>query len=173
MRQKPPSREKSKLLIGRHSWIKRQNLPRQKHVYLRFEPRRTRAAAPPSIPQAAPNPFGNINFPQDGTLATLPFQPCRTQAMNPLFSDLINESLFKAISENILAPINILKLSTDYTPDREKMKAVDALEEDALLSEVKGSSHLLRCFLLYSTILLHFTQFPILYDQSPLFNQRC
>ena len=77
--------------------------------------------------------------------------------MNPLFSDLavqypaINESLFKAISKNTPAPINILKLSTDYIPDREKMKvlkvsnalAVDALEEDALLSEVKGSSHLL------------------------------
>ena len=98
--------------------------------------------------------------------------------MNPLFSDLavrypaINETLFKAISENTLAPVNILKLSTDYTPDREKMKvlkvsnalAVDALEEDALVSEVKGPSHLLRCFLLYSTILLHFTPSAIRYD---------
>lgn len=97
--------------------------------------------------------------------------------MNLLFSDLavqypaINESLFRAISENTLALLNILKLSRDYTPDREKMKvlkvsnllAVDALE-DALLSEVKGSSHLLRCFLLYSTILLHFTPLTKQYD---------
>lgn len=45
-------------------------------------------------------------------LEVLPFQPYRTQAMNPLFSDLavrypaINESLFEAISENRLAPVN-------------------------------------------------------------------
>lgn len=91
-----------------------------------------------------------------------------------MFSDLavrftaINETLFKAVSENTLAPVNILKLSTNYTPDREKMKvlkaSIDALEEDALVSEVKGLSHLLRYFLLYSTILLHFTPSAIRYD---------
>ena len=105
-------------------------------------------AAPPPIVQAPPNPFGNVNLPQDGTLATLPFQSYRSQTMNPLFSDLavrypaINETLFKAISENPLAPVNILKLSTNYTSDGEKMKvlkasntlALDALEEDALVS---------------------------------------
>lgn len=42
--------------------------------------------------------------------------------------------------------------------------AVDTLEEDALLSEVKGSSHFIRCFLLYCTILLHFTTSTIRYD---------
>ena len=82
--------------------------------------------------------------------------------MNPSFSDLalrypaINESLFKEISENRLALVNVLKLSTDYTPDWEKLKAlkvnstpaVDTLEEDALLSGVKGSPHLIRCVLL-------------------------
>lgn len=139
-----------------------------------IQARRAGVVAPP----LAPNVFGNANPIQDGTLAVLPFQPYRTQAMNPLFSDLavrypaINESLFKAISENTLAPVNVLKLSTDYTPDREKMKvlkvnstlAVDTLEEDALLSEVKGSSHLIRCFLLYCTILLHFTPSAIRYD---------
>ena len=42
--------------------------------------------------------------------------------------------------------------------------AVDFLEEDTLVSKVKGPSHLLRCFLLYSTILLHFTPSTIRYD---------
>lgn len=77
--------------------------------------------------------------------------------MNPLFSNMairypaINESLFKAISENTMAPINILKLCTKYTPDREKMKvlrvnstlAVETLEKDALLSEAKGPAQLI------------------------------
>ena len=91
---------------------------------------KTGAATPPPIVQASLNPFGNANLPQDGTLTTLPFQPYKTQAMNPLFSDLavwypaINESLFKAISENTLASVNIFKLSTDYTPDCEKMKVL-------------------------------------------------
>ena len=98
--------------------------------------------------------------------------------MNPLFSDLavrypaIHKTLFKAISENTLALVNIFKLSIDYIPDCEKMKvlkmsnalAVNALEEDALVSKVKGPSHLLRCFLLYCTILLHFTPSTIWYD---------
>ena len=122
--------------------------------------------------------FGNANIIQDGTSLTLPFQPYRTQAMNPSFSDLavrypaINKSLFKAISENTLASINVLKLFTDYTPDREKIKvlkvnnslAVDTLEEDALLSGVKRSSYLIRCFPLYCNILLHFTLGTICYD---------
>lgn len=96
---------------------------------------------PPSV---TPSPFGNANLIQDGTLTTLPFQPSRTQAMNPLFSDLA-EPLFKAISENTLAFVNVLNLSTDYTPDREKLKvlkinsmlAVDTLEEGALHSYQK------------------------------------
>lgn len=113
-----------------------------------LQARRGEPVVPPA-PTAAPNMLGNANAAQDGTLLALPFQPYRIQAMNPLFSDLvvrylaINESLFKAISENTMAPINILKLSTNYTPEREKMKvlkvnstlAVDTLEEDALLSE--------------------------------------
>lgn len=90
--------------------------------------------------------------------------------MNLLFSNLaiqypaINESLFKAILENTIAPINILKLSTDYMPKQEKMKVfkvngtlvVNILEEDALLSEIKGPAHPIQRFLFYYTILLHF-----------------
>lgn len=142
-----------------------------------LQARRGGLVVPPAA-AAAPNMLGNANAAQDGTLLALPFQPYRIQARNFLFSDLavrypaINESLFKAISENTMEPINILKLSTDYTPEREKMKvlkvnstlAVDTLEEDALLSEVKGPAHLIRCFLLYCTVLLHFTPFGIRYD---------
>ena len=68
-----------------------------------------------------PIALGNANPMQDGILAVLPFQPYRTHAMNLLFSNLavrysaINESLFKTISENTLAPVNVLKLSTDYS----------------------------------------------------------
>lgn len=46
--------------------------------------------------------------------------------MNSLFSNLavqypaINEIQFKPILENTLAPVNIFKLSTDYTPDHQK-----------------------------------------------------
>lgn len=75
-----------------------------------------------------------------------------------MFSDLavrysaINKLLFKAISENILAPINMLKLLTVYTPDRKKIKvlkinnlfAVDTLGEDALFSEVKRSLYFIQ-----------------------------
>lgn len=42
--------------------------------------------------------------------------------------------------------------------------AVDAVEEDALPSKVKSSLHRLRCFLLYSTILLHFTPPGLWYE---------
>lgn len=132
----------------------------------------------PVVPPPVANLLGNANATRDGALTTVPFQPYRTQAMSPLFRDLavrypaINESLFKAIFDNTLAPINILKLSTDYTPERERIKfskinstlAVETVEEDALLSKVQGCSHLLRCFLLYCTILLHFIPLEIRYD---------
>lgn len=77
--------------------------------------------------------------------------------MNLLFSNLavqyptINKTLLKAILKNILALVNILKLSTDYMPDPEKLNVlkvnnmlkVNTLEKDILLLEVKGSSHLI------------------------------
>ena len=50
--------------------------------------------------------------------------------------------------------------------DRNKVKllavgsdvAVEAKEEDAVLGELKGLSYLIRCFLIYTNILVHFTQ---------------
>lgn len=98
--------------------------------------------------------------------------------MNFLFRDLavqyptINKSLFKAIFENILSFINILKLSTDYSPDPEKIKvhkisnilAIDSVEDYVLLSNMKGSSYVLQYLLLYITILLYFTSPTILYN---------
>ena len=98
--------------------------------------------------------------------------------MNSLFSDLairypaMNKTLFRSILENILAPVDNFKLSTDYILDLEKMKvlkvsnvlAVNALEEDTLVSKVKDPSHLLQCFVLYSTILLYFPPSAIQYN---------
>lgn len=91
--------------------------------------------------------------------------------MNILFSNLaiwypaINKLLFKAIFKNTLTFINILKLSTNYTPDYKEIKilkisntlTVNTFKEDAWLSNVKGSSHCFQYFLLYNNILLHFT----------------
>ena len=143
-----------------------------------MQAQKTGAATPSPVVQALPNPFGNANLPQNGTLTTLLFPPYKIQAINSLFSNLaiwylaINKTLFKAISENTLGLINILKRLTDYTLDRDKIKvlkisnllAVDVLKEDALISEVKGPSHLLRCFLVSHTILLHFILSAIRYD---------
>lgn len=58
---------------------------------------------------------------------------------------IINKTLLKAILKNIWAPINIFKLSIDYTLDRKKIKVlkvnntltVNALEEDIFVFEVK------------------------------------
>lgn len=77
----------------------------------------------------------------------------------------IDESHFKAIKENKFKPINVVKLTTDFIMDRSKVKvisvgsdvALEAREEDALSGELKGLPHLIRCFLIYTSILLHFT----------------
>lgn len=77
----------------------------------------------------------------------------------------IDESHFKAIKENKFKPINVVKLTTDFIMDRSKVKvisvgsdvALEAREEDALSGELKGLPHLIRCFLIYMSILLHFT----------------
>ena len=77
----------------------------------------------------------------------------------------IDETHFKAIKENKFRPINVVKLSTDVVLDRSKVKiltvgsdvALEAREEDAIANELKSVSHLIRCFILYMNILLHFT----------------
>lgn len=77
----------------------------------------------------------------------------------------IDESHFKAIKENKFKPINVVKLTTDFVMDRSKVKvisigsdvALEARKEDALSGELKGLPHLIRCFLIYMSILLHFT----------------
>lgn len=111
-------------------------------------------------------------------LKAFSFQPYKIQAMNLLFSNMavwylaINKFLFKAISENTMAFINIFKLSTDYMLERKKIKIpkvnstldIDTLEEDALLSEVKGPVYLIQCFFFYCIILLYFTPFEICYN---------
>lgn len=140
-------------------------------LWTTIDARRVGAACPRPAPSVVPNLFGNLNLPQDNTLAVLSFQLYRTQTINFLFSNLavwylaINKLLFKVISKNTLAFINIFKLSMNYNQDCEKMKvfkvnnalAVDSVKEDALLSNVKGPSHLFQSFLLYSTIFFYFT----------------
>lgn len=77
----------------------------------------------------------------------------------------IDEVHLKAIKENTFKPINVVKLTTEMVLDRNKVKllavgsdvAVEAREEDAVLGELKGLSHLIRCFLIYTNILVHFT----------------
>lgn len=78
----------------------------------------------------------------------------------------IDEMHLKAIKENTFKPINVVKLTTEMVLDRNKVKllavgsdvAVEAREEDAVLGELKGLSHLIRCFLIYTNILVHFAQ---------------
>ena len=77
----------------------------------------------------------------------------------------IDKVHLKAIKENKFKPINLVKVTTEMTLDRSKVKvltvgsdvALEAREEDALSAELKGISHLIRCFLIYMGILLHFT----------------
>lgn len=70
-------------------------------------------------------------------------------------------STFKDIINNTFLPINIMKLSTDYSKEKsEKDKEVDCESTD-----VKGMTHLIRVFLLYCTILICITR---LEAQQPL-----
>lgn len=78
----------------------------------------------------------------------------------------IDEIHFKAIKDNTFKPINVVKLTTNLVLERNKVKilavgsdvAFKARKEDAVQGEVKGLSHLIRCFLIYMNILLYFTQ---------------
>ena len=78
----------------------------------------------------------------------------------------IDEVHLNAIKENTFKPINVVKLTTEMVLDRNKVKllavgsdvAVETKEEDAVLGELKGLSHLIRCFLIYTNIFVHFTQ---------------
>ncbi|MCJ1268911.1 hypothetical protein MMC22_008799 [Lobaria immixta] len=112
-------------------------------------------------------------------------QPIPSQGESPLSSiDLISAELFqrypaidevhfKAVKENKFKPINLVKLTTEMTLDRNKVKvltvglnvALETREEDALSAEVKGLPHFIRCFLIYMEILLHFTHDSL---QKPL-----
>lgn len=126
------------------------------------------------LPPQSTRPVGIAHPLQDGALTTLPFQACRSQETDSRLVELsirypdISVSFFKAISENALAPTDILQLSTEYTSEREDMIASkikstlphDPLEQEEgedFSCEFGGPTHLLRCFLRYCAILLHFT----------------
>lgn len=126
------------------------------------------------LPPQSTRPVGIAHLGQDGALKPLPVQPCRSQETDSRFAELsirypdISVYFFKAISQNSLAPTDILQLSTEYKSEREDMLASrirstlphGALEEEELEAfscEFGGPTHLLRCFLRYCAILLHFT----------------
>ncbi len=85
----------------------------------------------------------------------------------PFLSDLrhrypsIPISTLKAIINNTLFPVKIMKLSIDYS----KGKSEKEKEADCKSSDVKGMTHLIRAFLLYCTILI---RIPRLEVQQPL-----
>ncbi|MCJ1467793.1 hypothetical protein MMC07_006418 [Pseudocyphellaria aurata] len=83
---------------------------------------------------------------------------------SPVFVELferypaIDEIYLKAIKENTFKPINVVKLTTEMFLDRNE---VEAREEDALIGDLEGLYHLIRCFLIYINILVHFTPEPL------------
>lgn len=136
------------------------------------------------LPPQHPGRVGVADPLQDGALTILPFQPFRPQETDSRFDYLsirfpdISVLFFKAISENTLAPTDILQLSNEYTPERENMNVSklkstllhEALkeeeEEEAFSCEFGGPTHLLLCFLIYCAILLHFTPAAMRYQLS-------
>ncbi len=85
----------------------------------------------------------------------------------PFFTDLrhhylsIPVSTLKAIINNTLFPVNIMKLSINYF----KGKSEKEKETDCKSSDVKKMTHLIRAFLLYCTILIRITRLEF---QQPL-----
>lgn len=77
----------------------------------------------------------------------------------------IDEVHLKAIKKNKFKPINLVKLTTEMTMDRDKIKvltigsevALEACKKDAASAKLKGLPHLIWCFLIYMSIFLHFT----------------
>ena len=67
----------------------------------------------------------------------------------------------KAIINNTLFPVNIMKLSINYS----KEKSEKEKEADCKSSDMKEMTHLIRAFLLYCTILIRITRLEV---QQPL-----
>lgn len=114
------------------------------------------------LPPQSTRPVGIAHPLQDGALTTLPFQPCKSQETGSRFVELsirypdISVSFFKAISENALAPTDILQLSTEYTSETLPHDSLEQEEGEAFSCEFGGPTHLFRCFLRYCA-LPHFT----------------
>ncbi len=73
----------------------------------------------------------------------------------------ISETLLRSIVNNTIRPINVMKLSIEFSKGKTD-KDEDENEESA---DIKGVNHLLRCFSIYSSILFR-TMLPGI--QTPL-----
>jgi hypothetical protein len=77
---------------------------------------------------------------------------------------MINIDHFKSVLKGDFKSVNVTKLCTDYekAPTRSKYikmsntLEVETYEDDAEESDVKGATHLMRCFLIYIQIILTF-----------------
>ena len=76
----------------------------------------------------------------------------------------IHKEHFEDILHNRFKPENILKLSTSFTTIKPRVKYIkvgDSIElatheDDSTAGEAKSITQLLRCFLLYEQIIIHF-----------------
>ncbi len=66
-------------------------------------------------------------------------------------------SAFKDIINNTFLPVNIMKLTTDYSKEKSEKKK----EADCESSDVKGMTHLIFAFLFYYTILIRITRLKV------------
>lgn len=77
---------------------------------------------------------------------------------------IIHEEHFEDILHNRFKPENILKLSTSFATIKPRVKYIkvgDSIElatheDDSTAGEAKSITQLLRCFLLYGQIIIHF-----------------
>ena len=96
------------------------------------------------------------------------FATFHAEGASPMFHSLIarfpmvDTEHFKNIRDNKFKVENIIKLSTEYESVQPKNKylrigstEVEYREEDALASDARGITHLLRAFLIYCQIVIH------------------
>ena len=126
-----------------------------------------RETAVPQVGMWAPGaPFvGNIgiqrreiryNGPErQKTLDKLPFRGLLQDTDLPFFYDLrlefpsIPEALLRSVINNTIRPVNVMKLSTEFSED----KADKDEDENFDSADIKGVNYPLRCFTIYSSIL--------------------
>ena len=103
-----------------------------------------------------------------------------TDGMDPkaisliVYFPTIHKEHFEDILHNRFKPENILKLSTIFTTIKPRVKYIkvgDIIElatheDDSTASKAKSITQLLRCFLLYGQIIIHFAPFSVQLELS-------